>query len=44
MSLTVGVSGEEDEAGWKILHVYGSPNPDETALNSDGTIMKVGGA
>lgn len=29
------------EAGWKILHAYGSPNPQETALSEDGTVMKV---
>lgn len=26
--------------GWKILAVYGSANPNDTALNSLGTIMK----
>ena len=28
--------------GWRILHVYGSPNPNDTALSGDGTIMRVG--
>ena len=31
-----------DTGGWKILHVYGSPMPNDTALSSDGTVMKVG--
>ncbi len=29
--------------GWRILHVYGSPNPNDTALSSDGTVMRVSG-
>ena len=31
--------------GWKILAAYGSPNPEETRLSEDGSIMKacVGG-
>ena len=29
--------------GWRVLHVYGSPNPNDTALSGGGTIMKVGG-
>lgn len=35
-----GGSGE----GWRILHVYGSPNPEDTelaALAGNGTIMRV---
>jgi Ca-activated chloride channel family protein len=27
--------------GWKVLHVYGSPNPNDTALNSNGTVTQV---
>ncbi|KAL4420138.1 hypothetical protein ABPG77_010354 [Micractinium sp. CCAP 211/92] len=27
--------------GWRILHVYGSPNPNDTALSSDGTVMRI---
>ena len=34
-------SSSADDSGWRILHVYGSPNPNETALSSDGTIMRV---
>ncbi|PSC74536.1 Cell surface [Micractinium conductrix] len=30
-----------DTGGWKILHVYGSPMPNDTALSSDGTVMKI---
>lgn len=29
-------------AGWRILHAYGTPNPQDTALSRDGTVMKVG--
>jgi Ca-activated chloride channel family protein len=28
--------------GWQVLHVYGSPNPNDTALSGGGTIIKVG--
>ena len=28
-------------AGWRILHAYGSPNPQDSALSEDGTVMKV---
>lgn len=28
-------------AGWRVLHVYGSPNPNDTALSSDGAISRV---
>jgi len=31
-----------DGGGWRILHVYGSPNPNLTVLSADGTIMQVG--
>ena len=27
--------------GWRILHAYGSPNPQDSALSEDGTVMKV---
>jgi hypothetical protein len=30
------------DSGWRVLHVYGSPNPNDTALSGGGTIMKVG--
>ena len=26
--------------GWKMLAVYGSPNPNDTALSADGGIMR----
>ena len=42
-----GMAGDDrpvDPTGWSILHVYGSPNPNETALSSDGTVMRVGWA
>jgi Ca-activated chloride channel family protein len=29
--------------GWRVLHVYGSPDPNTTALSSNGSIIKVGG-
>ena len=32
------------DSSWRVLHVYGSPNPNNTALSGGGTIMKVGGA
>ena len=41
-----GIAGDNrpvDPTGWSILHVYGSPNPNETALSSNGTVMRVGG-
>ncbi|EFN50705.1 hypothetical protein CHLNCDRAFT_28788, partial [Chlorella variabilis] len=36
--------GSLGEQGWKVLHVYGSPNPNDTALNAAGTITQVGPA
>jgi hypothetical protein len=45
LALRVQVSGQEEGdsggRGWQILHVYGSPNSNESALSSDGTVMKV---
>ena len=38
---TAGDNNPRDPTGWSILHVYGSPNPNETALSSNGTIMRV---
>jgi Ca-activated chloride channel family protein len=28
--------------GWRVLHLYGSPNPNDTALSGGGIIIKVG--
>ncbi|PRW59844.1 transcription elongation factor SPT5-like protein 1 [Chlorella sorokiniana] len=39
--VTTGAGNASDDSGWRILHVYGSPNPNETALSSDGTVMRV---
>ncbi len=41
LSLKVDPSSLAGEGGWKILHVYGSPNPNDTALTGNGTIMNV---
>lgn len=32
------VAGNES---WKVLHVYGSPNPNDTALTDNGTLIQV---
>lgn len=37
-----GAEGSAAGSGWRILSVYGSPNPSDTALSSDGRIMRVG--
>ena len=31
------------DSGWRVLHVYGSPNPNDTSLSGGGTIMKLSG-
>ncbi|GAB4821980.1 hypothetical protein N2152v2_009026 [Parachlorella kessleri] len=41
LSLQVDPSSLAGAEGWKILHVYGSPNPDQDALTGNGTIMNV---
>ncbi|GAB4813065.1 hypothetical protein N2152v2_000111 [Parachlorella kessleri] len=39
--LTLKLDPASQAAGWKILHAYGTPNPQDTALSQDGTVMKV---
>ena len=43
LSLQVDPTSLAGVEGWKILHVYGSPNPDQDALTGNGTIMNVSG-
>ena len=39
--LTLRLDPASQAAGWKILHAYGTPNPQDTAVSQDGTVMKV---
>ena len=42
LALQVDAASLAGGDGWRILHVYGSPNPNDTALSGDGTVMRVG--
>ncbi|KAL4458688.1 hypothetical protein ABPG75_013553 [Micractinium tetrahymenae] len=41
LSVDPGSLAADGGNGWRILHVYGSPNPNDTALSSDGTVMRI---
>ncbi|KAL4458691.1 hypothetical protein ABPG75_013556 [Micractinium tetrahymenae] len=41
LSVDPGSLAADGGDGWRILHVYGSPNPNDTALSSDGTVMRI---
>ena len=38
--LELKVDPASTAAGWRMLAVYGSPNPNDTALAGNGTIMR----
>lgn len=39
--LSLSVDPASTAAGWRMLAAYGSPNPNDTALGGNGTIMRV---